>query len=582
MTIDPIRLSMLQKQLDHISRQMGWVMMRTARSPIFSQSHDFSCFLTDRSGCVIAQADGIPVHTGGGGFAVRALLARFGADIHDGDVFLLNDPHVAGGNHLPDWTIIRPVFLEGQCLGFTCNRGHQSDIGGGAAGTYNPQATEIFHEGVRIPPIRLVEKGEMLRDIKDLLLLNTRTPELQEGDLSAMIGSTRIGAERLTAIAKTIGLEGYQAMLDQLMDYSERRLREAISQLPDGEYAGEDWSDTDCFVEGVTKVKVSMVVRGDELHFDFTGTDEQTQGFKNSPLANTYSSVYLAISSFFDVSIPRNEGTYRCVHIHAPEGTIVNAQSPAAVTMCTVFPAQDIINACWIALGKADPQRACAGWGRNTICTTSGLREDGRPFVMYHWIGSPGTGAVAERDGFNTMGQMTTLGGMMLPNTETYEQIYPVHIHKVEFRQNSAGAGRMRGGSGVEYHATIKVKGEYSYRGEGARRPTGLGISGGRDGGGGAMFVASVGGERQAAPQYGVRRQGPSEIWITSPAGGGFGDPIERDPKAVARDVEDEIISPDHAFEVYGVVVDEAFRLDLEATQDKRNTILRERRQAAK
>lgn len=578
MMMDPIRLSMLQKQLDHISRQMGWVMLRTARSPIFSQSHDFSCFLTDADGRVIAQADGIPVHTGGGGFAVRALLARFGTDIHDGDVFLLNDPHVAGGNHLPDWTIIRPVFLHGACLGFTCNRGHQSDIGGGAAGTYNPQATEIFHEGVRIPPIRLVEKGVMLRDIKDLLLLNTRTPDLQEGDLAAMIGSTQIGAERLSAIAQTIGLDEYHELLDALMSYSERRLREAIAQLPDGDYTGEDWSDTDCFVEGITRVIVSMTVKGDELHFDFTGTDAQTQGFKNSPLANTYSSVYLAISSFFDVTIPRNEGTYGCVHIHAPEGTIVNALPPAAVTMCTVFPAQDIINACWIALGKADPQRACAGWGRNTNCTTSGQRDDGTPFVMYHWIGSPGTGAVAERDGFNTMGQMTTLGGMMLPNTEAYEQIYPVHIHKVEFRCDSAGPGRMRGGTGVEYHATIKLSAEYSYRGEGARRPTGLGISGGGDGGGGRMMIARIGAEPENAPQYGVRKQGPSELWITSPAGGGFGDPIERDPMAVARDVEDEVITPTHAFDVYGVRIDGSFQPDFVATRIKRDTILRNRR----
>src|SRR5690242_16018175 len=192
--IDPIRLAVIQKQVDHISQQMGWIMTRTARSPIFSQSHDFTCFVANAAGEVIAQADGIPIHSGGGGFAVRAVLRDFGDLIAEGDVYLLSDPYVAGGNHLPDWTMIRPVFVEGRLAAFTCNRAHQSDIGGGAAGTYNPAATEIFHEGIRLPVLRLVEQGTLRQDLFRLLLLNSRCPDLMEGDLGAMFGSTRIGA----------------------------------------------------------------------------------------------------------------------------------------------------------------------------------------------------------------------------------------------------------------------------------------------------------------------------------------------------------------------------------------------------
>ena len=194
--VDPVRVAVVQARLDHLCRRMGWVMTRTARSPIFSQSHDFSCFATDRDGVLVSTADGIPIHTGGGGFAVRAILDGHGSDLADGDVFLLNDPYTAGGNHLPDWVIARPVFVDSTLVAFCCNRAHQSDIGGGAAGTYNPEATEIYHEGLRLPVLRLVEGGAVREDLWELLLLNSRTPDLLDGDLRAMLGSTAIGPVR--------------------------------------------------------------------------------------------------------------------------------------------------------------------------------------------------------------------------------------------------------------------------------------------------------------------------------------------------------------------------------------------------
>ena len=206
MSDDPIALALLQKQLDHIARQMGWVMTRTARSPIFSQSHDFSCFIGDARGNVVSQADGLPIHTGGGRFAIQAVLKACDGEIADGDVYILSDPYEAGGNHLPDWTIIRPVFVGGRLTAFCCNRAHQSDIGGGAAGTYNAAATEIFHEGIRLPVLRLIEGGKLRRDLWHLLLLNSRCPDLLDGDLRAMVGSTEIGAKRTgEVLANAIG-----------------------------------------------------------------------------------------------------------------------------------------------------------------------------------------------------------------------------------------------------------------------------------------------------------------------------------------------------------------------------------------
>ena len=399
MASDPITLALVQNRLDYIARHMGWVMTRTARSPIFNQSHDFSCFIADPEGTLVSQADGIPIHTGGGGFAVRALLKVFADDMADGDVFLLNDPYVAGGNHLTDWTILRPVFVAGRLLAFACNRAHQSDIGGGAAGTYNPAATEIFHEGIRLPPLKLIEAGETRRDLWQMLLLNCRTPELLDGDLRAMIGSTRIGAERIAALMAELGVEAGLACFADILDHADRRLREALSSLPPGRYVAEEATDNDCFEDIETVIRLALTVAPDGMIVDFTGTDPQMRGFKNSSIANTTSAVYMGIASFFEPDLPRNEGTFRSVRIIAPEGSVVNARAPAPMTMCTVFVAHEIVHAIWKALSEADPARGCAGWGKSIHGVTSGGMGgdgDGRePFVMYHWNAMAGGGATA-------------------------------------------------------------------------------------------------------------------------------------------------------------------------------------------
>jgi N-methylhydantoinase B len=275
MTLDPVTLALVQNRLDHVARQMGWVMIRTSRSPIFNQSHDFSCFVTDAKGTLVSQADGIPIHTGGGGFAVRALLRAFAGRIDPADAFLLNDPYVAGGNHLPDWVIARPVFAHGVLFGFCCNRAHQSDIGGGAAGTYNPTATEIFHEGIRLPPLKLIERGRMRDDLWQLLMINTRCPDLLDGDLRAMLGSTRIGAEQVAELVEDLGAAEAQRYFDGILDHGDRRLRAILSELPDGTYRAEEKFDNDCFEAADLPIKVALTISGDRLKVDFTGTAPQ-------------------------------------------------------------------------------------------------------------------------------------------------------------------------------------------------------------------------------------------------------------------------------------------------------------------
>jgi N-methylhydantoinase A/oxoprolinase/acetone carboxylase beta subunit/N-methylhydantoinase B/oxoprolinase/acetone carboxylase alpha subunit len=581
--LDPVVLSLMQNRLDQISRHMGWVMTRTARSTIFSQSHDFSCFVTDPDGVLIANADGIPIHTGGGGFAARAILGAWPGDIHPGDVFLLSDPYEAGGNHLPDWVIGRPIFLADDgpedgwpLIGFCCNRAHQSDIGGGLAGTYNPEATEIWHEGIRLPVLKLYERGVVRRDLWKLLLLNCRTPELLDGDLLAMVGSTRIGGDRVADLARELGIDSYLAHLAGVLDHAEHRMREAIRALPDGVYHGADLSDNDCFGPLETWIRLTLTVQGEELILDFSDSDPQMRGFKNSSLANTYSAAYLALSSFFDTDIPRNEGTYRSCRIIAPEGTIVNARPPAPMTMNTVFVAHEIVHAVWRALAEADPSRALAGWSKTMHGHVAGHNDDGTTFVMYHWHAMGTPGATAERDGFAQMGHLISLGGLDIANLEFHEQNFPVRYHRWEFRTDAAGAGMRRGGSGIIYDAEVLRPAVWSFRAEGLDTPSGYGVRGGADGLAGQEWIIpldeAADGETFTPPKYGVRHLGgPARMLAHTPGGGGWGDPFEREPERVLRDVRDGVVSVEVAARDYGVVIDgDGRRIDNEATVSRR------------
>lgn len=346
-----------------------------------------------------------------------------------------------------------------------------------------------------------------------------------------------------------------RAYSPRILDHAERRLRTAIAGLPDGTYRGEESTDGDCFDNRSIVIRVEVRIDGEAMTVDLTGTDPQMRGFKNSSLANTYSAVYMALLSFFDPDLPRNEGAFRTVHIVAPEGSVVNARAPAPMTMCTVFVAHEIIHAVWKALGQAAPERSCAGWGKPIHGVTSVTGRDREPFVMYHWNTLPGAGATAERDGFNQIGHLIALGGITLPDVETSEQLYPVRFRKLEFRRDTAGAGRLRGGSGVDYEVDIEVAADYSFRGEGLARDSGYGTQGGHAGRKGTMTLYPEGQEPVAAPRYGLRSFGPLRMVAASPAGGGWGSPLERDPEKVLRDVLDGIVSIDAATEIYGVVL---------------------------
>ncbi len=564
---DPILMALTQNRLDHICRHMGWIMSQTALSPIFSQSHDFSCYITSRDGHIISQADGLPGHAAGGGFAARALINAFGDDIHEGDSFLMNDPYVAGGNHLPDWVMASPVFVGGKLVAFCCDRAHQSDIGGGAPGTYNGDATEIFQEGLRLPPVRVVSKGVRREDLWQLILLNSRTPELLDGDLQAMIGATRVGGDRIVALGEELGRDMIGEIFDAVLNHADARFRHVIAALPDGVYTGEEYTDNDCFSAGKFSVHVTCTIAGDKLTVDFTGTDKQMRGFKNSPVANSHSLTYVGLISFLGGDVPINEGTFRSVNLVLPKGSLVNPDAPAPQTMSTMYMGHEIVHAIWKALAKADPSRACAGWGKTVHGISTGKNAAAEPYVLYHWNCLSAAGAVAERDGFHQIGLIGALGGLTIPNVEAYERLYPIRITRHELRMDSAGAGERRGGAGIEYEAEVDGEIMQSFRSEGLTYAAAYGVNGGTDGLGCEMAIESGGKLINDLPRFGKRLLRDAKFTVRSAGGGGWGDPRRRDPALVARDVKDGIVSAEAARKQYSVAVDANGCVDHMATQ---------------
>jgi N-methylhydantoinase B len=496
------------------------------------------------------------MHTGSGGFAARRCIEYWEGEIGPGDVFILNDPFFSLGSHLPDYTFIMPVHVQEELIGFSCARAHQIDIGGGYFGSYNANAREIFEEGLRLPPMRLIEAGKRRQDVWDLLMLGTRVPETMAGDLQAMIGACRIGGDRLESLCGQYGLEGLRAAARGILDYGERMMRARIEEIPDGVYRAEEIMNNDCFSRTDVAVRVAITVTGSDVVVDFEGSDPQVPGFKNSPYVNTCAAAYLGLRTVVDPLAPMNEGAYRMIEVKAPPGCVVNAQPPAAVTMCTAHPAHEIVHVCWRALAPALPRQTSAGWGRASFPLTSGEDQRGNRYAMYHWGAMGGAGATAQRDGPPQVGLLVSMANLRVPSLEMAEQQYPVEFRRHELRGDGGGAGEHRGGTGVHYEVEVKRPGTWSFRCEGLYTPSGFGLEGGAYGGEGVLRVRDLGsGQIIDTPQYGLRDLPPVVLELDSPGGGGWGHPFDRDPQRVCRDVRDELVSVQSAAADYGVVV---------------------------
>jgi N-methylhydantoinase B len=545
MTLDRITVSVIQHRLESIVQEMGEAMLRTAYSQILNSSRDFSTAVFDGEGRLAAQAEHVPIHVGALPMAVKSVAEYFAGRIRPGDTFLLNDPY-HGGNHLPDLTALLPVFVGERLAFWSINRAHQSDIGGATHGAYNPGATEIWQEGIRIPPLKLYDAGVLRDDVMDLVATNVRHPRDFLGDLRAMLGSARVGERRLLKLVDDYGIDTATAAVGEVLDSAERQSRACIRGWKDGVYRGLSILDDDGHGIEDIKLRATVTKKGDSLVVDLTGCDPQVIGFVNSSYPNTVSAVHMALAYLLDPRIPKNEGTFRPVEIKAKQGTIVWPHPPAPVTLATNHCAQEIAEAVIKALAGACPERALAGWSRRFRIAISGKNpRTRRPFIWHLFHARGGGGASSAGDGWETAGEGQAAGGIKFGSVEVAEARFPLFFERHEFRPDSQGDGQFRGGVGsvlrLRMETTELAKGNTA--GDGVRHSA-YGILGGRDGLP-HRYVMVTKGQRRVlkTKEVGVPIPPGAVFDIVSAGGGGYGPPARRDPAARAADLENGFVT---------------------------------------
>jgi N-methylhydantoinase B len=537
---DPVTLAVLDARLSAITAEMGEALLRTAYSQILNSSRDFSIALTDGDANLIAQADHIPVHVGAMPFAARAVLDAFGAAIAPGDCFLLNDPW-HGGSHLPDLTVVLPVFEGGHLLFLCVVRAHQSDIGGATHGAYNPAATEIWQEGIRIPPIRLGEGGAIREDLLAMLAANTRIPRDFRGDLLAAIGAARLGARRLAALVEAYGRATLVDAVAMLLAQSEVHARRILSTWQDGEWTGEAVLDDDGHGATDVTVRARVAKRGDSLVVDLSESDPQTRGFVNSPWPNTVSAVCMAYAYLLNPDVAKNGGAFRPLTVIAREGTVVRAAEGAAVTLCTSHCSNEIVEAVIRALANACPDRVMGGWGRRFRIAIAGRdpQRGNRRFVWHLFHARPGGGGSAAGDGWSSIGEWHSAGGLKFGSVEMVEARFPLFVAAHELAPGTAGRGRHRGGLGGRIEMVLETAEPAlgNTAGDGVRHGA-AGMLGGEDGRPHDYRVLRTDGSERVlrTKESGVVLNPGDRLVLVAGGGGGWGDPAARDP---ARDAAD-------------------------------------------
>lgn len=560
--VDPIQASVLHRRLKSITEEMGLTLLRTTRSPILNEARDFVTGLYDAQGRMLEQTEYIPVLAFALQPACEHIVAHFGDDIHEGDVVLHNDVF-SGGNQNNDVAVFRPIFRDGRLVAWAACKGHQADIGGAQAGGYNPEAREVWQEALRIPPLKVIERGKLRRDVWRMVFANIRYPIVEE-DIKAQIGATRIGERAMHELFERFDEPGFDACLEYLFAASESMVRREIAAIPDGEYEGESFAFYDGVRDG-SKMRIALTVRvaGEDIVFDFSGSSPQTPGFVNAPYSATASALLLTFLMLIDPQVPHNAGILRPIRIVNPEGSFLNARFPAATTFGNSLtgPTSDAI---FRAFAQALPKMVTAGWNRMMGFTITGRdpRHD-RPYVDILFLAlKGGSGATFGADGYDHIGLINCAGGILAQDYEMFELHDPHRLLRHEYATDSAGAGRWRGGLGVETEFVIEGEDVTGIAfGDGIEEQArAFGLFGGRAG--------SVNRLEIVQPDGSLRRPKAKEIVRGIPrgsvyrqhagGGGGYGDPRERPVNEVIDDVIDGLLSVESAHVDYGVVVDPA------------------------
>lgn len=521
--VDPVDLAVFQSAAHSIAEEMGAALRRTALSPNIKERRDYSCAVFDGRGRVIAMGDHMPVHLGSMPMSVQAAIQS--VDFAPGDIAILNDPY-AGGTHLPDITMVLPVHVAGnnRPAFYVCNRAHHADVGGAYAGSMGP-AREIFQEGIRIPPVRIVRGGEVDRDVLSLILLNVRTPREREGDLDAQIGACRVGERRTQELIEKYGLAKIEALIEELLDYSERLVRAQLRQMPRGEFTAEDWLDDD----GVTGEPRKIVVRlqfdpqAGELHADFTGSSAQVEGSVNAVRAITLSACFYVLRCLLAHDAPATAGILRPLTLTTEPGSIVDARPPAPVAGGNVETSQRIVDVLMRALAQAVPERVpAASAGTMSNLTIGGVDpRTGEPFTYYETTAG-GMGARPSLDGLS--GVHTHMTNSLNTPIEALEYAYPFRMIRYGYRDASGGAGRFRGGDGLIRELELLADAQVTLLAD-RRRFRPYGLQGGEDGASGRAIAThgQTGNETELPGKTSLRLAKGDRLRIETPGGGGWG-----------------------------------------------------------
>jgi N-methylhydantoinase B len=550
-----VTLEILFNALRSVTYETFVALMRSAYSTNIKERRDHSTAICDPEGRLIVQADSsLPIHLASMVGMMDVLRSKFPLEsIAEGDLFVANDPHVAGGTHLPDINMAMPVFIDGQLLAFVCNIAHHADVGGMAPGSMAGGMSEIYQEGLRIPVVRLIRAGEMQQDLFDLLLLNVRLPEERQGDYYAQISACRLGARRLGEIAERYSADVLSGAFTDIIDRTERRMRAAIADVPDGVYAFEDVMDDDGLGAVDIPIKLRVEVSGDRVHFDFTGTAPQVRGNVNVTLNATQASVCYSLKALLDPEVPNNQGVLNVCEITTERGTLLDCEAPSPVA-ARANTCQRIVDVVIGALKEALPDAAVgAANGANTTAVFSGRDPtSGRDYLYLETLGG-GFGGRNDRDGKDGV-QVHITNTSNLP-VEAIEMEYPLRVVSYSLVADSGGAGEYRGGMGLRRVVT-PVGHECVFNGAGERfRNPPWGVFGG---GAGAMgrfaHIHEDGTEHglEIKPSGIVVRSG-DQVVVETPGAGGYGDPGKRDKAALRTDRRSGKFSDAYLAERYGV-----------------------------
>ena len=570
--IDLVTLAVLKGRLEQIADEMDATLFRSAFNPIIAEAHDASHGLYDAvTGETLVQGkSGLPIFVGAMAFAVKAVIEKAAkdGDLADGDIYIFNDPY-DGGTHLSDFKLVRPYYRDGKLYCYLASVGHWHDVGGNVPGNYNPEATESFQEGMLIPPVKVYVKGEFRQDIVDILQANSRQPISLYGDFNGQINALDLGIRRLTALLDEYGADTVTEALGELKSRAAQLMRSNISELPDGTYTCDDWLDNDGIVDEPLKIALDLTIQGDHMTLDFSRTSDACAGPVNIALSTAVASVYVAIKHVF-TEVPANSGVLEPIDIIIPENTMLAVKAPKPVGGYTETILR-IIDVVFGAVAQAAPERSngCA-YGTINALSLAGHRVDGRRWVMFSFFGG-GHGGHPEGDGLNHGN--APISTATIPPIEILESAYPMFFTQWALRPDSGGPGKNRGGLGAIYEIELLEENAdvFLFGERGRYAPPG--VVGGGSGALNKFTYEQDDGYKvppMASKMVGIKIKKGQHVHLETPGGGGYGQALERDPLAVARDFHLGYVSQEGAARDYAVALNDDGSVNTSETEQLR------------